>query len=131
MDPGPAFGIVEQDPGVGQVHARRFKSDLRAADPVDHRADLIGEGRAQGLLKAGRVGNPFLERGTRLARLGDDEVSLVKLGDELAAQPQRHGHARGEADQGRHGHQGGMPQDRSEGRRIEPLGQTYRQRIAL
>ena len=57
-----------------------------------------GNASQQGLLQPGRVGDRLVERG---ARAGGSwsmiEVPLVELGDELAAQPQRHRHARGEA----------------------------------
>ena len=79
-----------------------LEADLGPADPADDRADLVGERLAEGLSPGGSASAiPSSQRGAGGAGLGDDQVPLVELGDELAAEPQRHGDARREAGQRR------------------------------
>ena len=66
---GPGLGLVQEDPGVGQVDARGLQPDLGPADPADDRADLVRELLAEGRLQALGVGDPFAERGARGAGL--------------------------------------------------------------
>ena len=127
----PSLGLVQQDPGVGQIHASRLQADLGAADPADHRADLGRELPAEGGLEARRVGYRLIERAARGLHLGNDEISLVELGDELPPEAQRHRHARGEPGQGPKADDDRVPQRRSQDRLVHPLGPAHREGFVL
>ena len=86
-----------------------------------------GSAVEQRLLQPGRVGDRLVERGARRPGLGDDQVPLVELGDELAAQPERHRHARGEPERRpRARPRPGCRRAADEDRLVDPLGPADR-----
>ena len=127
----PSLGLVQQDPGVGQIHASRLQADLGPADPADHRADLGRELPAEGGLEARRVGYRLIQRAARGLHLGNDEISLVELGDELPPRPSATGtHAANPARAPRlTTHR--VPQRRSQDRLVHPLGPAHREGFVL
>ena len=129
--PGPGVRLREKDPGIGQVHPRRLEPDFGPADPADHGADLVGEVLTKCLFQASGVGDRLVQRGAGGTGLGDHQIALVELGNELAAELQRDGNAEREGSQGPERHDHGVGQHPSQGRLVDPLCPADRQGVAL